>query len=245
MSNQRQGQLGIILYFIGILLGMLFSGAVTWSGIEADFYFGYGVPAEEPIKKFACPLLLTQKDKGSVAITLVNPSQKPILPITQMDISGRGLLRSERKQASIMPGEQTQLKWDVTRDDVVFGHLILANAYVFKVSALPSRKGSCGILWLDTNLVTGNWLVVLVLASSLLCIAMGTGIWLRNRKMLGGQRINRFDRVVDIKNSFIALIVIVLLGLLVSCLRFWGAGLICLIISLLIISAMFMQWAQS
>jgi hypothetical protein len=209
-------------------LNILFFALLSWAGLEAYDYFGYQ-SAEQALTTLKCPFVLTTHESGQVTATYSNSSRLTLAPQFRVEISSPDLSnRTVNTAPSIAPGETKELHWAITSNDVVFGRLILAEVYVSPVYGTPDREGRCGILWVDVPQLTGMQIFVGVLAAGLLLTGLGWGLWIAR------YRPKRADGP-DATGSMLALTAIVLLGMVAGILGSWLIGVVCLVISLLLI----------
>jgi len=220
--------LGIVFFCCGILADILLFSLLSWSGLEAYFYFDY-MPAQEALSNLKCPLILTSHESGQVTVTYSNPSRLTLAPQFQVEISSPELMyRTVNTAPSISSGETKELQWVITSQDVVFGHLILAEVYVSPVYGTPDRLGRCGTLWVDLPQLTGMEIFAGVLATSLLFMGLGWGFWIASRYPKRGSK-------PDVTGAMLALTAIVLFGTIAGICGWWMIGVACLVLSLLLI----------
>jgi len=220
--------LGVFFFGCGILADILLFALLSWPGLEAYFYFDY-MPAQEALTTLKCPLFLTPRDRGQVTVTYSNPSRLTLVPQFQVNISSPDLMfRTVDTAPSITPGETKELHWDITSQDVVFAHLILAEVYVSPVYDTPDRVGRCGTLWVDVPQLTGEEIFAGVLAASLLFIALGWGLWIASRHSRRGSK-------PDVTGAMLALTAVVLFGTIAGIHGWWQFGVACLVLSILLI----------
>jgi len=220
--------LGIVFFSGGILVNILFFALLSWPGLEAYDYFGYQ-PAEAALTSLRCPFILTTHESGQVSATYSNPSRLTFTPQFRVEISSPNLSnRTVNSIPSIAPGETKELHWAITSNDVVYGRMILAEVYVSPVYGTPDRLGRCGTLWVDVPQLTGMQIFAGVLAAGLLLTGIGWGLWIASSrpKREGG---------ADATGAMLALTAIVLLGMVAGILGWWVLGVVCLVLSFLLI----------
>jgi hypothetical protein len=217
-----------IVFAVGALFGMLLGGATTVAGLEADFYFGFGYQADESLKDLECPIILTGDDVGTVAVTLSNPNEKEIEPLFQVDIGEEGMFRTYRDRMYIPVGESQTLQWTVSRDDVIFRHLILVKLFQFAAFKTPTRDGSCGILYLDVP-VSGTAVLIFTIAVSIVGMALGIILWLTLYKSLPVYKARVLRAMIVMGAS-------VVIAMVTGILSFWLLGVLFFMISLLLIA---------
>ncbi len=221
--------LGLVFFWIGVLLGLALAAFTTWAGLEADFYFGFGVPADAGLSSLNCPWMITKPETGVVSMSINNTTTRTIEPSVDVTISNEGMMRQISLNPSIAAGQKQRLDWNVTTGDMVFGHLILVEVYQYAISTLPSRHGTCGILVLGLPGLPGDLLYILTMAISLICIAAGGWIWFANNRPLE-------KRVLDITRAMIFLAAIVLAAMVAGTLGIWGVSLVCVLLAVLLIA---------
>lgn len=217
-----------ILFAVGALSGMVLGGAATIAGLEADFYFGFGYQADESLKDLECPLILTGDEIGTVSVTLSNSKEKQIEPLFQVDIGEEGMFRSYRDRMYIPVGESQTLQWTVSRDDVVFNHLILVKLFQFAAFKTPTRDGSCGILYLDVPF-SGITVLIFIITLSVTGITLAIILWLTLYQSLPIYK----TRVL---RAMVVMGVTVILTMLTGILSIWMLGVLFFMISLLLIA---------
>jgi len=229
MQNKKKlfRTLGIILFSTGVLIGILMFVLMNWATFEAYFFFGHA-PADKSLTTLRCPLLMTQTDTGTVNISITNNSDRDLSVLIKTEISYFGAAKLVQTTYPLAVGETRRLSWTVTSENMVFGHLILARVFVNSVYSLPSRANTCGSVMVNLPGLTGIQLFIIVLASSLMCMAAGWGLW------LAGSRPLQTDGIIATR-AMVIFTVVVLLGILAGCIGWWGLGLICTVASVLLI----------
>jgi hypothetical protein len=220
--------LGVIFFSASVLVGMLMFILMNWAYFESYFYFGYTFPADKALTTLRCPLLMTTAETGAVTFNITNNTDRDLSPLIRTEISYYGAARSERINYPLAAGETRRLRWTVTSDDMVFGHLIMARVYVYSTFTLPSRTNTCGTVVVNLPSLTGIQLFVIVLAFILVCMALGWGLW------LAGSRPLQTEGVIATR-AMAVFTPVVLLGVLAGCMGWWGAGLFCAVAGVLLI----------
>ncbi len=220
--------LGIVFFSCGILANILFFALLSWPGLEAYDYFGYQ-PAGAALTSLKCPFVLTTHESGQVTASYSNPSRLTLEPQFRVEISSPDLSnRTINTALSVSPGETKEVHWAITSNDVVFGRLILVEAYQSPVYDTSDREGRCGTLWLDVPQLTGMQIFVGVLATGLLLTGLGWGLWIAsNRPKREGEP--------NVSGAMLALTAVVLLGMIAGIMGWWLIGVVCLVISFLLI----------
>jgi hypothetical protein len=226
--------LGISLFALGILLGSLLAGVLTWANLEATFY-GFQYLPEDHFDGLSCPALMTPHETGIVQIRVSNLSNKTIEPFIRVDVSTRGAPDTQQLRLNIAPGETRQLEQPVTSENIDLGSFIFAKAYRYSAYPLSDADATCGIFILDVPFLSGVQIFSLWLTLSLALIPFGLWLWSGSIHPEGAGRLINAARV---------LAVTVLGGLFFSLQGVWGLGVFCLVFALLTSLAMLRFVAQ-
>lgn len=235
MSIQRKAirVLGLVLFTVGIVLGMALFATAAWGDFEASL-FDLSLPSDGPLNTLSCPVLVTAAESGTVSATFTNPSERPIQRRVRIHVSDGlvTLLREEKSMLPLDPGERQRLQWTVTADDAVWGRLILARVYVYRQYPLPSATAACGILLVDLPPFTGGHVLALAVAASLLGIGLGGWLWMASNRPLAG-------RIRRVTYGMAVLAGIVLAGMSASLLGWWLLAVGLLVLAILLALALF------
>jgi len=224
-QNKILSAVGWVLFFAGILLGIILFAGLTWANLEANFYFGYNGGADTKLR-ITCPHILTPRDSGIVTATVTNRTDKVIKPALEAQLSGP-ILQTARTVPSIEPGQTRLVTWPVTPDNVAFGHLVMAQVYQFASYKTGTAMADCGALFLYTPRLTGMEIYIFVLVVSLVMAATGFVLWLLGNRSLPEKSIERMWGMV-------LLAAVVLLGILFGSLGQWILGMFAFFLSVLV-----------
>jgi hypothetical protein len=233
------GTLGVLIYAVGVVLGIAFYGGAAWGDLEA-FLFDTSVDADGSLGSLSCPVVITSTESGILSATFTNPTERPIKPTVRTHISEGfvTLMRRIDDRPSLEPGEKQRLEWTVTADDAAYGYLILVRVFVKYPYPLPDRTAACGVLVIDLPGWTGSQVTALVLVASFLGMVVGVGLWVAGNRPLSGL-------ILDATRAMIALAVVVLSGIISSFLGWWLLSGLLLMIALLLIGAIITYFVQS
>lgn len=221
--------LGILFFWVGVILGMALVGGEVWADIEATFY-GFDEMGDEALS-LRCPILVTNAEPGQIVSSLKNPNDKQMELMTRTDISGHGGIRTERTTTTLAPHGRDKVRWPVTFKDVDLGFFIFARASSFPAYPLPFRESTCGMLFVKTNALTGNQLFILWTVTSVASMAAGLALWQASHKPLAG-------RILNATWAMRALAALVVAGMLVGFQGWWGIGIIMIVLMVLMVVAM-------
>ncbi len=220
--------LGLLVFLIGTLSGILFNGMAVWADFEASL-FDSSLTADRTLSALSCPIFIGRNETGRILAQVSNSLDRPIAPLVRGHIS-EGLVTLRRQvnfKPSLEPGETKTVEWEVTSEDAVWNRFILFRAYQFAVYPQPSRTGSCGVI--STNLpIPGNWITGLVVAISL--AGTGGGFWLRSRQMR-----KQTDQRREIWFAMTGLSGVSLLGIVATLASQMILGLLIFVVSVLLI----------
>jgi hypothetical protein len=219
--------LGVVLFSIGLLLGMALAGVTIWADFEAVL-FNPGLSHEAPLRSLRCPAMITTSETGKVTASLRNPLERSTERYVRTHITDGyvTLMREINNSVPLAPGEKQRLEWAVTADDAAFDRFILVKVMVRGRYPLPSRQGTCGILVVGVPLLEGSQVFSLAFAVSLLGMVAGYGLWFRASRPLGTQR-------RQVSRAMIAVAGSVVVGTIVGWLGWLLPGLILFVITLL------------
>ncbi len=169
--------LAIIIYCLGLLLGLGLSGWYVWGEVEASLF----IPrtGEVTLTSLKCPLMIGANETGLTSATFRNPTMAVIHPTVTAQIS-HGLYlypRSEKTVLDLAPGEIKRVYWQVSPEDRTFRWLILVNVYETPQPNTSSQQGSCGILYSPLRGISGGALSLLIAAAALLGMVLGQAFW--------------------------------------------------------------------
>jgi hypothetical protein len=231
-KNRIIRTLGVLVFSVGVLLGMALSSIVVWGDFEASL-FNVSMSGNASLKTLRCPVMVTATKPGTVAATFTNSLERPVEFMIRAHIS-QGyvtLMREINSKLPLAAGETGTLEWPVTSDDAAYsGHLILVRVLLYAKYPLPSRHASCGILVVNLPYFTGNQVFASALAASLLSMMAGAGLWVVANQPLRGLGL-------DVTRAMGALAGCVLTGTIVGLLGWWVLGVLILAIAVLLIGA--------
>ena len=219
--------LGMGLFLTGIILGMLLFGVAAWADLESTFY-GFDEMGGGSLNTMDCPVLMTSPEVGRVAATFENPNDKPIQYMIRVDVSSRGLFRTERSMLSLEEHKSKKIYWNVTSEDIDLRNFIFVQISNYPAQKIPFRQATCGIVVLDLPQFTGKQVFIFAMFVILVGILGGLVLW-----ELFGQPFT--GKLPEISRAMQTLGVFVLLGLLFSFMGYWMLGVLLFAASVLAI----------
>jgi hypothetical protein len=227
MQTKSVQTLGGVIFFIGVILGLVLSLAAIWGAFEgiSYYYTGAGYPSFNGLD---CPMLMTRSETGTVTASFDNPSDQEIEPYYEVTISGQTSMRKFEGQLSVPAHTSKRIRWKVDANDIDLGFFIFINMDVLPVAGFTTREVTCGIIVLNLAGPTGGQVFNLALAVSLMGIGIGLGLWENAASM-------KFDNSLNLRRAVKTLGITVLLTLLTSIMGWWLAGLLFCVLTILLL----------
>ena len=234
MNNRKKSLRGIslILYSIGILIGMAVGGGIIWGDLEASLFDSSIKPKSS--LSLSCPVVITTNEVGKVSATLKNPVEREKKFYVRAHISEGyvSLKREIDQQIPVAPGEKGRVYWEIYPEDAAYDRIILFRAYVNPSYPVPSQGNFCGVLVLDIPFLTGTQILMLLLGMSLACIIGGSVLWNKANHPMS-------EDIRSLTNAMYALAIIIFGAILAGYLGVWILGIVIFASSILLIGIIF------
>jgi len=223
--NPTLRRVGLIIFFIAILFGVILTLVRAVPDLEANLYgfIKYGYPR---LYSLSCPVLMTTRDRGSVTIRLKNTLERNLSYYVQTQLSTPSLMDTHEQRLDLSPGESRKISWDVTEVNIDLGNFILAHAFTSAATARGMRESTCGTLVLNLPFQGAAMVYYFLFFLTVIGIAVGLWVWIRYRDLS-----NPADRVRYGWMFFIA--AVVLAGMITSYFNFWFAAILMIFLTLL------------
>lgn len=225
--------LGVLLFLIGVLLGLVLSASVTLAESEADSYTPNFADAGLELK---CPYMLAPKERGTVSAKIANLTHEGIQPVVTAWVSHTNLPRVVGQTIPLSAKETKVVEWTVDSSDVIFEYLILINVVQAQYHDNPSRFGSCGILQYSLFGLSGAQSFGALFAISLITMFLGGTLWLKERR----QPLSEYS--INLTQISKTLTVVTILALLSMFPRWWGLTLVLDALILLVMGVIFTEF---
>ncbi len=223
--NKILGIIGLFIFFLIALYGILFFAGLNWANLEGSFYFGYTGGADSKLN-LTCPRIVTPLDSAYIVAVIPNKTDRVITPAVESQISGQPI-SFQRQNVSVEPGKSQEIKWKVGPEDVAFGHLIMAEVYQYAYFAVGTAMATCGGLFLNLPFISGLQLYYLSIALIVLLTVGGILLWHYNTRRPGMKLLER-------GGPMLLLLVFILIGIIVGSLGIWILGAIALALSIVL-----------
>ena len=178
---------GIVLFFIGYLVVVFMIGLSVMGDFES-YQFYPSIIGDKFFRFLDCPVMMAESEVGTITATIANPIDSKITPTVWVYISEgfTTLVREDRLNLTLEPGESQPIQWTITKDDAAYGNWVLVKIFVFSQYPLPSTHGSCGVFTADFMGLTGKQAHILSIAASGVLMVVGGGMWFINSRPLRG-----------------------------------------------------------
>lgn len=219
--------LSYVLFLGGALIGFFVIGSAVWGDLEAAM-LSRPMGGEKGLSNLRCPIFVSTEEIGEAYVWIENNTDKLVNRTIRTHLSNYyiSLIDTVDTKVSIEPGERVKIDWSVDPSDALYGRFFIIRVYLFSTYKTPSQEGSCGIMVIDLP-YSGKQIVTY---SILICsLGMFLGFLLHIKETRRDRE--RSDRI------FGFLIVLEAIGLIVSFLGWWIAGIFVLVIFVLLIGA--------
>lgn len=196
---------GLIIFFIGFLIGVLLLGLSVIGDFESNQFYP-SIIGDRFFKSLDCPVMMAESEEGTITAKLVNPIDSKVTPTVWIHISegNTTLLREDRVNLTLQPGESQSIQWTITKDDTAYGYWVLVKIFVYSQYPLPSSHGSCGVFTADFKGLTGEQAHILTMATSGVLMVVGGGMWFLSNRPLRGKATQNMRRALIIMGSAVS-----------------------------------------
>lgn len=224
MNNKKFPQnLHFLFYTVGAILGLAVTFFATWADLEASYY-GFDRTGGERLSSLSCPIFMTATETTTISVRLRNSTDKKISPSIKVDLSSPISQNSSIEKAELAPGESKRLAWEIGPENIDLQRFVFARVWTYAAYPLKDQEANCGVfvLPLPGSGAAYTWGMVI-----LSLLGMGYGLFIRRDLKTPGRNPD-YER-------FSFLTIVITLGLLVSYLGLWLAGVLVLVLAFLVI----------
>jgi hypothetical protein len=222
--------LGIVIFLLGMIIGIAFIGVTTWGNLEAYWFFPSRI-ATSGIRGLNCPVMMTPGETGIITLHVRNPNDFVTRPTVLSTISN-GYYIDEAdftKQNLVLdPGDSYIANWEFTEENAVYDRFVMARIESRTPYPTARLQGSCAIFVLDLPGV--NSLLIMILGG-IVCAALSLGGLYLWRKFHNEQ----LEANLHTSRGMYLLFVIVTIGIATSFLRIWLLSLVTLVAALVLL----------
>ena len=237
-ANRLVSIFGVLIFSIGAFMGIVLEGSAVWGDLEA-FMFVKPLGADKSFKGLSCPVMISENENSQVTATLKNATDQPIQQTIRTHLSSyyTSLVDQVDTKIPLEPGEEKEMVWPINPDDALYGRFYLVRVYAFATYKTPSREGSCGVMVVSLP-YTGRLIVTFLLIGSILGMVLGIITWVLMRREMS----NQSNEAIYAMGAMAG---IVLIGIFVSFVGWWFAGMIILILIILMAGSMIARYLLS
>lgn len=211
--------LPIVLFSLGVLLGITLSTLATWADYESASY-GFAHRANTPFRGLSCPILMTQGESQTVKIKMTNTSGRAINLSLRTEISTRLTPDTQLEFFDLAPGESFQTERMVGPENIDLGRFVFVKAGIFSAYPLPDQENTCGIFILP---IQGGGFTILITTTILSILLISGGMFML-RKNDGSKK--NF-------NGWLFIAVVTLLAMIFSFSGLWIQSTLLLVLAIL------------
>lgn len=224
MGNKKPSStLSILIFAIGVLIGLTLATLGTWTDFEASSY-DFARNTNTPLNGLRCPILLNRNETGTVSLTVSNTTDKLLTPSVKTQISTRDDPNSFLESIRLAAGESKRLEWTIGPENIDLEYFIFAKALVYASYPIPNREATCGTFIMDLPFGGTSFLILMVTLS---LTGMGSGLYMLNKI---NQRSERTE--MNLRPMYF-LAVLILLALIVSFMGWWIQSIVVIVIAVL------------
>jgi hypothetical protein len=179
---------GWVFFIVGLLSGFAFNslaviadlnGSGYWGDYRDAVQFNHDQFTRADLVGIRCPILLAPGEAGTITAAFHNPNPQKadILVKAVASVQDNVHYQPVPGSLSIGPGEKIYFSWRITPQNVIEKNYILTRVFLMSddpYNPVPARTDSCGVFVLSFLSLKGASLVVLMVAVSLICLAVGS-----------------------------------------------------------------------
>lgn len=222
--------LGIVIFLLGMVIGIAFIGITTWGNLEAYWFFPSRI-ATSGIRGLNCPVMITPGETGEISLRMRNPNDFVIRPTILSSISSGYYIDEANftKQDLVLePGDSYIATWEFTEENAVYDTFVMARIESRTPYPTARLQGSCAVFVLDLPGVNS---LLIMIVGGIVCAALSLGglfLWhkFHNEKLEANTHTTR---------GMFLLFVIVTIGIATSFLRIWLLSLVSLVAALVLL----------
>ncbi|NSW52115.1 MAG: hypothetical protein HPY85_06390 [Anaerolineae bacterium] len=210
--------LGVILFSLGILIGMAFLAITTWGNLEAVGFYP-STTAEGKLNSVRCPVFLTLDETATISARFHNETENTIRP-TVSTILSRGFItytEEFRETIQLEPGDSYVMRWDINHDDAVYKMFVMARVVLLNSYPLEDLQAVCAVYVLNTTFLDGSAILILSLVSYAVLVGGGVVLW--KKFSLYGPEANKHAT-----RGILVLMTVVTTGIIANLFRSWILG---------------------
>jgi hypothetical protein len=241
-SKKTINVISLILFALGIVLGVVFIGVASWGGMEGLFFdhVPTNPDSDKILTSLRCPLLISTRETAQISATITNSSKFTVRPMVTANISaGYFSVSDEFSDIYVIdPHSSINLNWQATVENAAYGKkLIMVHVKVFSSYPLPPMTGNCGIVVMNLGALKGETVTAVLSLAAMILISIGWWLWYRCHP------VEKTEKSKGSTNGMRVLGLIVLVGILASFFKLWFLGVLALAVIVLMAIILWSQYA--
>ena len=224
MNRKLQHVFAYMIFFLGVVLGLVLAAVAIWNRTEAVSYFFTGAKYE-PFSGLHCPAFIAPTEQATVTAVFKNPTNEENVFYYRTEISGTPSTRKLENQITVPPHQTKSIQLTVNAQDVDLLFFIFVKMDILPNAVHSSQEAVCGIIVANILGLTGVPLATLAISLSFLGIAIGWSLWQETSTKADG----RAQRILQ------TLGLVVLLAMFVGAMGWWLAGVALCAVTLLLL----------
>lgn len=221
---------GIVIFLIGMIIGIVFVGITTWGNLEAYWFFPSRI-ATSGIRGLSCPIMVTPGETGVITLHVRNPNDFVMRPTILSTISSGYYIDEANftKQNLVLDaGDSYIARWEFTEESAVYDRFVMARIESRTPYPTARLQGSCAVYVMNLPGVSS---VLIMIVGSAMCAALslvGLYLWRKyhNERSVANLHATR---------GMYLLFAIVAVGIASSFLRIWLVSLVSLVAALVLL----------
>jgi hypothetical protein len=222
--------LGLIIFMLGMVIGIAFIGITTWGNLEAYWFFPSRI-ATSGIRGLSCPVMITPGETGVFTLHVRNPNDFVIRPTVLSSISsGYYIDEAEFTKQNLVldPGDSYIARWEFSEENAVYGQFVMARIESRTPFPTARLQGACSVYVLNLPGVSS---LLVMIVGGILCAVFSLGGFYLWRKYHNEQ----IEANLHTTRGMYMLFVIVTIGISTSFLRIWLISLVSLVAALVLL----------
>jgi hypothetical protein len=235
-SIKLLGIAGLIIFIVGIAMGMFYFMTATWADVES-IYYGFTHYYAEPTTALKCPIFVTDAETGTAKIVVKNTTDGELRPTIWTEASNKGFLVPQTERLLLQSGESQTVTLELAPENEVMGHFVFVKIFMYTTYPMPNTEQTCGIYTLNLTHFTGIEVSIFLIVGSVLLMALGIFLWGKANKPLAG-------RTLDLLRAMVVLSIVIGVGIFSTFIASWVMGLIATVVTILLIGVLMANLVQ-
>ena len=216
--------ISLLIFLTGIAIGLYFNIRAVWSDLEATSFWGYpeallydrSIETEAKLSSLRCPVLITPSDAKFLTVKVVNKQAQEIKPMLQISVSDptqKENIQRNYFEPNLAPQESEEITYLLTSQNFIDQRIIYVRVFLMNSEYFPpSETRHCGVFVGKLGNLNSAQLIGTLIASSLLLVGLGLGLWWHSSSEQMKRTKYIFNRMLWLAAFMLITILMVLLG---------------------------------